>query len=315
MSEFCVITSGLSKEADVWGTASKEIKSKNASLNSIRNSLPITGSVADSIKESLKNVSTQMEEIQRGSAAVQKALADIISSYEKAERNIKGTKVSDGTDRAHDGSYTLNGVWDTMKSSFKDNFRDNLRDALLEGTGNTMVRVGGLINVITSTARGVGENAFVIVNPNVMQTTSKWISAGSKIATGAKIGLPVIGGILDYVSLRNDGSSQKDSLIKASAHVGIGLVGGEAGAAIGAAVGSVVPVAGTAVGAAVGFVSGVAISTVGNWLFDTIYDNRDAVGAYIQKVGDTVVSKVSEFTDNIGNAVSVFGKQIGTVFG
>lgn len=198
--------------------------------------------------------------------------------------------------------------------NFMSNAKDSLRDALFESSGKTLVRTGGLINVATSTARGVGENAFVIVDPNVAQKTSKLISAGGNITKAAKVGLPIIGGIIDFATQKGRGVRTDDALVKSTAHVAIGLAGGwaagQAGAALGAAVGSVVPVAGTVVGAAVGFVGGVAISTVGNMAFDYIYDN--GLSTSVHAMTDSVKTTVTNWGDslagfwenNIGLAVS-----------
>ena len=166
---------------------------------------------------------------------------------------------------------------ETVWESFKENFWSDLRNAILEGSGNSMVRVAGLINILTSTARSAGENAFVILNPAVIGTTSKIANIGGAIAKGAKYGLPVIGAVIDFASMKGAGESTVDAGVKTVAHVGIGIAGGKAGAAIGAAVGSVIPGAGTAAGAVIGFVAGVAITTVGNLAFDFVYDNKEAI--------------------------------------
>ena len=63
-----------------------------------------------------------------------------------------------------------------------------------------------------------------------------------------KIGVPMVGGIIDFGTQIAQGEDVGDAAIKAGAHVAIGVAGGKAGAAIGAAVGSVVPGAGTVVG-------------------------------------------------------------------
>ncbi len=214
----------------------------------------------------------------------------------------------------------MKNIWDEFADSAADNFKGDFRNAIIEGSGNTVVRAGGIINTVTAIGRNNGSNGFVIVNPNVLPTTSKMISVGNKIVTGAKIGLPIIGGLVDYATLVNDGESHVNAGVKAVAHVGIGLAGGKAGAAIGAAVGSVIPGAGTVVGAAVGFVAGVAITTVGNLVFDHVYDKylSEHVENAAEKVSETVKeagNKVKNIAEDIGGAFVDGWNKLGTVFG
>lgn len=207
-------------------------------------------------------------------------------------------------------------IGERYNSSFGDQFWSDLRDSLIEGTGNTIVKIGGLINVTNALAWGTGKNAFVILDPNVVQATSKWINAGQKIATGAKYGLPVIGGFIDFFSLKSSGESTANAAIKSVAHVGISFAGGEAGAALGAAIGSVIPGAGTAVGAAVGFVSGVAISTLGNATFDFLYDNHvaEAVDNFANSVFEGAQNIASSVSEGISNAAESIGQGVQNVF-
>lgn len=318
MSSFKIILKDVKNEAENFEDISKKLERHYDSINGIKGNLTnVLGSAYDSMNSTLSTVMEQIQKEQQSCMDINKNLEIIVQTYNDTEKSLIPN--------------------DTLKSIielgidaggyFKDNFWSSLRDSVIEGSGNTVVRVGGLINVITATARSAHTtNGFVILNPNVIPTTSKMISIGSKVATAAKYGLPVIGGIIDFACMRADGQDVKDSLIKASAHVGIGLAGGKAGAAIGAAVGSVVPGAGNVVGAVVGFVAGVTITTVGSIAFDYVYDNRDEISEAVKEVGDNIVGTAKDIgktmekgakaiIDGIGNAVSSTGKLWGTVFG
>lgn len=182
----------------------------------------------------------------------------------------------------------------------------------MESGGNTAVRIGGIINNITALAKGTGENAFIIVNPNVAATTSKIISGGKWIATGAKYGLPVIGGLVDFGLQLAGGEEIGDAAVKATAHVGIGA---GVSAAVGAIIGSVFPGPGTVAGAAVGFAAGTIVTTLLNSAFDYVYDNWDDIKDYAQEKYNQVVGVLSDAADGIGNAVDGFFSGLGTIFG
>lgn len=218
-------------------------------------------------------------------------------------------------------------LWNEFWQTYRDNFVSNVRDALFESTGNTIVRVGGLINVATSVARSKpSTTGFVIVNPTVATKTSKMISFGSKVATGAKYGLPVLGGIIDYATLRKSGKSVKESGIKAGGHLVIGVAGGAAGgkigAAAGAAIGSIIPGAGTAiggiVGGVIGFAAGALITTVGNTAFDMVYDNWGTIkkkgSNFIEGTKNLVKSVKNEYKRN-GIPIPSKRGLLGTLFG
>ncbi len=230
----------------------------------------------------------------------------------------------------------IDALWEDLKNGFKDNITDNVKSGLveegLESGGNWIAQVvAGRINIHNAIAKGPSTaNSFVIIDPNV---ASKTATMAKNVSTGLKIGIPIVGGIIDFAGMKMKGEGTGDALIKATAHVGIGLAGGKAGAAIGAAIGSVIPGAGTAVGGAIGFVAGVAITTIGNAVFDTIYDNREAIGEAISdtwnaatdwveekgkqvgKMVDTAVDKAKGWLSDVGDALSSGWKSLGSVFG
>lgn len=85
------------------------------------------------------------------------------------------------------------------------------------------------------------------------------------------------------------GESTGDALIKTGAHVAIGAIG-------------------MAIGGPLGF--GAAV--LGSMVFDKIYDNyKDDV----IDVGKNAVNAVSDVVGKVGDAISGFGKTLGSVFG
>ncbi len=183
--------------------------------------------------------------------------------------------------------------------------------AALGASGPNITKFAGWINTSTAIARGPQTaNSFVIVNPQVASKTATMTGVGSKLttamnSTAAKIGIPVVGGVIDYCIMRSDGEEVGDALVKATAHVGIGLAGGALGAKIGGVVGGIVgsvfPGVGTvavgAIGAVVGFVAGVAITTVGNAIFDTVYDNWDNITAWADEKGQQIADGLNAAKD------------------
>lgn len=224
-------------------------------------------------------------------------------------------------------------VWKDLKDSLCENVSGNLLQdvgvAALESSKPIMTSLASFINTATAVAKGPEvANSFIIVNPSVVSKTSGAINMGSKVSslmssTAAKIGVPVIGGILDFGCMLHDGEEVEDAAIKAVAHVGIGLAGGAAGAKIGAIIGTVVfPGIGTVAGAVVGILAGVAITTIGNGLFDAIYDNREAIGESISEgiaaakewaaeQGEKVEQTVSDVKEYLGEKTAEVGQFVG----
>ncbi len=290
----------------------------------ISSSLSLSGCTENTVRGSLSDVLSDLQNHIKGTTDMKSALSDVISQYENAEQKLlknKGNRSIKGKVPQNQGENVISensdgkDFWYNIIRGFQDNywenFADNLRDALLEGSGNLIVKVGGWINAVTATAVGVGKHAFIIVNPAVTPITSQIISVGNKIVTGAKWGLPVLGGVIDFLSLKSKGESNQDAIVKAGAHVAIGL----AGSAIGASIGSVIPGIGTVAGAAVGFVLGVAITTFGNAAFDYTYDNWNEVVDGVKTVGTQVVTNIGEALEDVGQAVTGIWNQLGTIFG
>lgn len=358
MGQFSVKTKQARIQADEEQKLMRELESLEESIRSISSNLGFKVASKANIRNRLNQAANQIDAHQRSMSRMRSALIGVLNDYDKTEQKILGNaKIKKlqafepdvmeysadksfksnreaekrrmqqlhgggGSGRLKDADLTL---WDSLKDNFGDdfggNFLDDLRNAFFEGTGNTIVKVGGLLNIKYAIgSSNTGNTSFVMLNPSVVSKTSKIISVGNKIATGAKYGLPVIGGIIDYASLRNDGESVINAGTKAIAHVGIGLAGGKAGAAIGAAVGSVIPGAGTAVGAVVGFVAGVAVTTVGNLVFDHVYDKYLAkhvenAGKAIKETAKETVNTVKEIAKGIGAAFTSGWNQLGTAFG
>lgn len=249
------------------------------------------------IKRHLKKATDGLQAEENAIDLIGKKLIGIVEEYVKTEQEIVEAgalleKADFGNTPDSQNGEKGDSFWDDFTSTFRDNFWDDLRDAVITGSGVFVERLSGVINDITAVGRGDG---FILVNPAVSEQTLLMSKIGRSIVTGAKYGLPIIGGVIDFIAQKKDGEETVHAGIKAVAHTGIGIAGAEAGAAIGAAVGSVVPVAGTAVGAVVGFCIGVAISTVGDVVFDHLYDN------YIRGHVDNLTGAVKSYS--LGSSV------------
>lgn len=214
------------------------------------------------------------------------------------------------TDLTNEGKKVVENSWNNFISSLRGNLKDEVRDEMLtnifEASGATLNSFASFVNTATAIAKGPeSASSFVVLNPNVADTTGVLAQYGStlgKVATGCKIGLPILGGILDFASMRKEGTNLQDATVKAVAHVGIGIVGGEIGAKIGAGIGSLLaPGVGTVIGAAAGFVLGVVITTAGNAIFDAVYDNKDEIKEYYSNVKENVEEKIPPNILQIGN--------------
>jgi hypothetical protein len=153
------------------------------------------------------------------------------------------------------------------------------------------------------------------------------------VAKFGKIGLPIIGGVLDFAGQISKGEGAVHAGIKAAVHTGVGVATGwaatKAGSAIGAAIGSIIPGAGTAAGAAVGAVVGMVVGcvltvAVNQNVIDTGYDRfvRQPVDRLTAHVGKTA-QQISEGIKQTGSRIaagvrSIFaprGRALGTIFG
>ncbi|WP_207669758.1 hypothetical protein QTL86_15555 [Cellulosilyticum sp. ST5] len=220
---------------------------------------------------------------------LQGALQQSIELYLQTEN-----KLINGNEQKQE-SDTITNIVGGISSNLKQDFIFSA----IQSSGGLVSRFGGLINVGTAIAKNGGENGFVIVNPNVLNTTSKMIKAGNWMSTGAKYGLPVLGGILDFTSQVKQGEDTTHAVVKSTVHTVNGVL-------IGMAIGSVIPGAGTVVGAVAGLVIGTVVTYAVNAGFDYVYDN------YIKEAVTDVVSNVA---NGIGDAVDGIFNSLGTVFG
>ena len=102
MSEFSVVTRNISKEADLWEFAAREIDRERELINNICKNLSITGSSASIIKGNLRKVSNELGEIRKSSVSMKQALVDIIDFYEKAEATLVNSKMKNHTKSSHE---------------------------------------------------------------------------------------------------------------------------------------------------------------------------------------------------------------------
>ncbi len=209
-----------------------------------------------------------------------------------------------------------------IAENFMSELKSSAVSTVLEASGTQVKNIAQLIMYYSATWGPEGSNSFIMVSTKAANRTRQAVSVGNAMTNVGKIGVPLLGGVIDFGTQIAQGEDVGDAAIKTGAHIAIGVAGGKAGAAIGATVGSIVPGAGTVVGAAVGFVAGVAITAVGNYLFDKIYDNREAIyeGAknMVKSAGEAlsdVGEGIGKGLKNVGNAVSGFVSGLGSVFG
>ncbi|EPD87067.1 hypothetical protein [Streptococcus sp. HPH0090] len=114
--------------------------------------------------------------------------------------------------------------------------------------------------------------------------------ARGAVKNGVKYGIPIVGALVDFGMQKASGESTGDALIKTGAHVGIAA----------------------GVGMMVGGPIGFGVGVLATMAFDYIYDNyKDDV----IDVGKNAVNAVSGAVDKVGDAISGFGKTLGSVFG
>ena len=131
--------------------------------------------------------------------------------------------------------------------------------------------------------------------------------ARGAVKNGVKYGIPIVGALVDFGMQKASGESTGDALIKTGGHVVAGLAGAKVGAVVGTFIGGPV---GTAIGGAVGF----GLSVAGSMLFDAIYDNKDKIATGIADIGQRATQAVEDTVGKVGDAISGFGKTLGSVF-
>ena len=176
MADFEIRSKKVKNELQAWDTVRVQMERNREKVATIRNTLSLNSTAKRNIEMSLSKTADTLQKIINGSQAMKTALADSVMEYESTEQSLLQQKVlKDILEQKSDTPFQ------NFNENFWSNFWDSLRDALLEGTGNTIVKVGGLLNIATATARGVGNNAFVIVNPNVAKVTGKMFSVVTPI--------------------------------------------------------------------------------------------------------------------------------------
>lgn len=320
MAEFEVNTMKLKMQISSFQKIDRELNDIKAGISEVKGKLYLKSSYSYDINRTLKQISDEEQRARNQVKNFGDCLSEIVSLYDQAERAISGTKnnfkeIPDATPASNISMESQEGNKSDFWENFKSNIGSDIAGSFLKSSGAFLGRFAGEINILTSVARSSGENAFVIINPNVAQTTGAMVKGGKALIAGAKYGLPIIGGIIDFATMKFSGEDTKDAFIKAGAHVGIGLAGGAAGAKLGTIIGTAIfPVVGTAAGAAIGFVAGAVITTLGNMAFDYAYDNWDNIVSGVQNATDYVADKVNDVVSGIGDAFSDIGNAISSPF-
>ena len=176
-------------------------------------------------------------------------------------------------------SYTS--AMDMWISDFKDNYEEKffpwVRDAAVGSLGKDMEELARIINVRTVTVQSEGENAFLILDPKTLSKTEVLSKYGAAVSKTLGVLIPVVGTVMDFISLKKAGESTEDAFIKANVHTVIGLVGGQVGKAIGTAIAAEFAQSETTTmvaGSVIGVPIGLAIATWGNMKFDKWYDEQ-----------------------------------------
>lgn len=319
MGELEVMPLKLKLQISSFQKLERELNDIKTGISEVKGNLYLKNSYSYNIKRTLQQINDETQRSFNHVKTLGGGLSEIVKLYEQTEKEISGSKnnlkvMPDALPASNISMEFQEGDKADFWNDFKSNLGSDVAGSFLKSSGAILGRFAGEINVLTSVARSSGENAFVIINPNVAETTAAMVKGGNALKAGAKYGLPIIGAIIDFAAMKFSGESTQDAFVKTGAHVGIGLAGGAAGAKIGAVVGSVIPGAGTVAGAAIGFVAGAAITTVGNMVFDYVYDNWDDVVSGVQKATDYVADKVNDVVSGIGDAFSDIGNAIASPF-
>lgn len=319
MGELEVMPLKLKLQISSFQKLERDLNDIKTGISEVKGNLYLKNSYSYNIKRTLQQINDETQRSFNHVKTLGGGLSEIVKLYEQTEKEISGSKnnlkvIPDALPASNISMGSQEGNKADFWNDFKSNLGSDVAGSFLKSSGAFLGRFAGEINILTSVARSSGENAFVIINPNVAETTAAMVKGGNALKAGAKYGLPIIGAIIDFAAMKFSGESTQDAFVKTGAHVGIGLAGGAAGAKIGAVVGSVIPGAGTVAGAAIGFVAGAAITTVGNMVFDYVYDNWDDVVSGVQKATDYVADKVNDVVSGIGDAFSDIGNAICSPF-
>lgn len=312
MGELEVMPLKLKLQISSFQKLERELNDIKTGISEVKGNLYLKNSYSYNIKRTLQQINDETQSSFNHVKTLGGGLSEIVKLYEQTEKEISGSKnnlkvILDALPASNISMESQEGNKADFWNDFKSNLGSDVAGSFLKSSGAFLGRFAGEINVLTSVARSSGENAFVIINPNVAQTTGAMVKGGKALIAGAKYGLPIIGGIIDFAVMKSGGESTKDALIKSTAHVGIGVV-------VGAIVGSVIPGPGTVLGAAIGVAAGAAITTLGNMAFDCLYDNWDDIVSGVQKATDFVTDKVNDVVSGIGDAIGDIGNAICSPF-
>lgn len=182
----------------------------------------------------------------------------------------------------------------------------------------------GIYNATVVIKGPEGPNSFIMMDPKYADETLKWSKISSIIDSKAcKIGIPIIGGIIDFIIMLLNGEGIGDAGFKSVAHIGIGGVceaaGKKIGGMIGTAIGSAFPgvgnIIGGVIGSVIGSIIGLVIGKILSDVFDRVYDNPEGVSDYIGSIWDGTKKWVGDIGNCIGDAFVSNWNFIGSVFG
>ena len=203
----------------------------------------------------------------------------------KAEKAYKNGEIDDKTFQS-----IKSGIINFGASYVKELLQTKLTDKAVEAF--TKSAIEWFTHNINATQ--IGRSAALVGGGTVTIATDFnpiWAQlARGAVKNGVKYGIPIVGALVDFGMQKASGESTGDALIKTGAHVGIAA----------------------GVGMMVGGPIGFGVGVLATMAFDYIYDNyKDDV----IDVGKNAVNAVSDVVGKVGDAVSGFGKTLGSVFG
>ena len=231
--------------------------------------------------ENVKYALDQNETKKKAQKNIDDESKEIIS---KAEKAYKNGEIDDKTFQS-----IKSGIINFGASYVKELLQTKLTDKAVEAF--TKSAIEWFTHNINATQ--IGRSAALVGGGTVTIATDFnpiWAQlARGAVKYGVKYGIPIVGALVDFGMQKASGESTGDALIKTGAHVAIGAIG-------------------MAIGGPLGF--GAAV--LGSMVFDKIYDNyKDDV----IDVGKNAVNAVSDVVGKVGDAISGFGKTLGSVFG
>ena len=232
--------------------------------------------------ENVKYALDQNETKKKAQKNIDDESKEIIS---KAEKAYKNGEIDDKTFQS-----IKSGIINFGASYVKELLQTKLTDKAVEAF--TKSAIEWFTHNINATQ--IGRSAALVGGGTVTIATDFnpiWAQlARGAVKNGVKYGIPIVGALVDFGMQKASGESTGDALIKTGAHVGIAA----------------------GVGMMVGGPIGFGVGVLATMAFDYIYDNyKDDV----IDVGKKAVNAVSDAVDKVGDAVSGFGKTLGSVFG